>query len=279
NRSANATWVKPSATARATAVAIACSYFSFAQGDGMGTFHSGSPSASAWASSSSILTACIATRPAVSLTVVNSPATSVSLRERSAVPQLDDHFWRARQHRFCAHADRLSFDVADGIGAARRFEHVVQKSVAAAGVDAAQRSRFASKDEQRLRARAARDPGADRAELPLDAIGQLLRLRRESNLRAEGSNGLRDVAQPAVHIGEDRNAGGLELPFELRLRGVDDHEVRLQREQPLDVRIDQAAEARKMFDVGRKAIVTADAGQAVARPHGEEHLSRRGHER
>src|SRR5437588_276298 len=136
NRSANATWVKPSSTARATSIAIACSYWSFEHGDGIGTCHSARPSPYAALGRDPV-------RP-----------------EGIAVPQLDDHLWRARQDRFGAHADGLAFDVADHIGAARRFEHVVQKSVAAARLDAPQRSRFASKDQQRLRARTLRDAGA-----------------------------------------------------------------------------------------------------------------------
>src|ERR1700733_3927748 len=58
------------------------SYCSFEHGHGRGTAQSGSPAAAACCSTKSRRTACMATRSAASLKVVNSPATSCSPRWR-----------------------------------------------------------------------------------------------------------------------------------------------------------------------------------------------------
>src|SRR4051812_20216157 len=57
---------------------MAASYTSFGHGDGIGTGHSGTPISLACASTSSVRTACIATRPADSLIVVRTAAISYS---------------------------------------------------------------------------------------------------------------------------------------------------------------------------------------------------------
>src|SRR5215469_12748172 len=66
----------PRATALAHVSPIRCSYCSLEQGQGNGTAHKGRPAAKACRSTSSRRTACMATRPAASLKVVSSPATS-----------------------------------------------------------------------------------------------------------------------------------------------------------------------------------------------------------
>src|SRR5437870_4021201 len=55
---------------------MACSYVAFGQGEGMGTATTGRPRAAACASSRLWRTACIATRAADALTVVNSATIS-----------------------------------------------------------------------------------------------------------------------------------------------------------------------------------------------------------
>ena len=87
NRSPNAMWVNPSATARSTAPRMARSYTSFGHGDGIGICHSGSPSAPACACSTSTRTACIATRCAASLIVVSRPPISTPCCRRTCTIQ------------------------------------------------------------------------------------------------------------------------------------------------------------------------------------------------
>src|SRR5260221_10150382 len=83
-RSPKAKASTPLSTARATSVPIAVSYCSFEQGLGIGTSHSGRPAAAACARSSSLRTACIATRSAAVLIVVMRPTTSTSGSRRSS---------------------------------------------------------------------------------------------------------------------------------------------------------------------------------------------------
>ena len=55
---------------------------------------------------------------------------------------------------------------------------------------------------------------------------------------------VRDVGEPRVLVVEHRNAGAVQPRDEVALRAVDDDEIRLEREDALEVRIDQRADAR-----------------------------------
>jgi hypothetical protein len=97
--------------------------------------------------------------------------------------------------------------------------------------------------------------------------------------RAEAADRLRDVGQTAVQVSVVRHAGTFHLRAQIGLRAVEDDEVRPQRKDPLDVRIEQRADARQRVHLGRKAIVAADGDDAIARAHREQHLGRRGNDR
>ena len=76
-----------------------------------------------------------------------------------------------------------------------------------------------------------------------------------------------------------RHAGPLELALQVGLRVVDDDQIGLERQDPLHVRIEQPADPRQALDFRRKPVVVADAGDAVAGAHREQHLGGRRHER
>src|SRR5260370_19277426 len=79
NRSPNAMCVTPACRARSTTPRIRASYSALEQGHGSATDQSGSPTAAAWASTSSRRTACMATRPAAAFNVVSKPTSSTSV--------------------------------------------------------------------------------------------------------------------------------------------------------------------------------------------------------
>ena len=55
------------------------------------------------------------------------------------------------------------------------------------------------------------------------------------------------------------NVRALELLAKRRLRAVDNHQIRLERQNPLGVRIDQPADAGKLVRLRRKPIEAAEA--------------------
>ena len=66
--------------------------------------------------------------------------------------------------------------------------------------------------------------------------------------------------------------------IEIGLRAVHDNQIRPQRQDAFDVRIDQSADPRKPLRFGRVVVETADADNTVAGAHGEEHLGRGGND-
>ena len=67
-----------------------------------------------------------------------------------------------------------------------------------------------------------------------------------------------DVRQRRVAVDEDRNLRALELLPQVGLAAVDGDQIRLQREDALDVRIDERADALQLLDLRRIAIEAAD---------------------
>ena len=209
------------------------------------------------------------------------PGLQVCRRGRIAarVAQLDDHIRRAREHELGAHRQRLLLRVGQDVLAAGGLEHVVQEAYAAARVDASERPRLAAEHEQRLRPRALRDPSANIGELCLDARRQRVRRRVDPDARAEAADRLRDVGQPAVDVPVVGDAGALHLRTQIGLRAVEDQQIGLERQDPLDVWIEQRPHTRQLVDLRRKAIVAADGDDAIAGAHREEHLGRRRNDR
>ena len=146
----------------------------------------------------------------------------------------------------------------------------------AARVNAAQRFGVAPEHEQRSRPRPAGDPLSDVCNLRFDAVGE----RRRSPLRCRCARQAREwwsvmSARPACWY---RNIGmlrALDLRPEIVLRSVHDDEIRFQRDDALDVGIDEAADLRARQRLWRIAVEIADADHARARAHREQHLGRR----
>src|SRR6187549_857861 len=80
-------------------------------------------------------------------------------------------------------------------------------------------------------------------------------------------------------VAEHLKTRAAELSDQVGLGVVDDDQIRFQREDALDVGIEQTAHSRKAADLGRKSIEGPDAGDAIADAHVEEHLGRRRDER
>jgi hypothetical protein len=178
-----------------------------------------------------------------------------------AVAQLDDHLRRARKDRLRAELDRLPFQIGENVGSPRNFQQVVQKPVAATGIDAAQRPGLASEDEECSWTGPSGDTRSDRRQVPLESRRRGLCGRRRADTDAERSHRFRDVGQAAMHVAEDRDSGAFELDLQLRLRVIDDDEVGLKRKNPLDAWIQQPADSREPPDFRRKSIVAAESAR------------------
>ena len=103
---------------------------------------------------------------------------------------------------------------------------------------------LAAEDEQRREAGAGRRhaSGCRRVRCSMPRQRPRPPARHDPSVRrARGSSWSR--RQPGVAVDEDRDAGARELLLQVRLAAVDDNEIRLQRQDPLDVRIEQRADA------------------------------------
>ena len=83
------------------------------------------------------------------------------------------------------------------------------------------------------------------------------------------------VAKPLMLVDEHRNVGARELFDNRGLRPVHDHEIRLEIQNALDVRIDQAAHAGDTLNLRWESVVASDTHDSFAGPHGIQHLRRR----
>src|SRR6185503_10506442 len=75
-----------------------------------------------------------------------------------------------------------------------------------------------------------------------------------------------------VSITEQRDARAGELRDQVGLGVVDDHQIRLQRQDALDVRVEQPAHSGEAADLGWKTVERSDARDAITDAHLEEHL-------
>ena len=189
-----------------------------------------------------------------------------------AIVQLDDHFRAARQNHFRRSLHRLLFRVGEHVVATGGFEHVVEKPVSAARVDVAERSGIAAEDEECLETWFTAHPPADRIEVRFHSGGELIRPIGRTDPRADRPHRRSDVGQRPVLVAVERNRRAVEALLQVFLRVVNDDQVRLQREDSLDVRIDQSPHARDAIDLWRVPIVGADADDAVACAHREDHF-------
>jgi hypothetical protein len=77
-------------------------------------------------------------------------------------------------------------------------------------------------------------------------------------------------------IVEDADARARELLLEFRLAAVDDRRDRLERQDALDVRIEQRADVRQRLHLGRISVVAADRDNARPGADLVEHLGHAG---
>jgi hypothetical protein len=88
-----------------------------------------------------------------------------------------------------------------------------------------------------------------------------------------------DVGQRRMAVHVHRHLRPFELLAKVRLRGVNDDEIRMQRQDALDVRVDQRTDTGKFVDVRRIAIETAHRHHLRTGPDRKEHLGHGGDER
>ena len=86
------------------------------------------------------------------------------------------------------------------------------------------------------------------------------------------------VGQAGMAIVEHADAGARELLLQVGLAAVHDHQVRLQRKDALDIRIEQGADARQLRHRRRVRVVAADGDHARAGTDFVKHLGHRGDE-
>jgi ribonucleoside-diphosphate reductase alpha chain len=98
---------------------------------------------------------------------------------------------------------------------------------------------------------------------------------------AENSHIFRRPADPDVRLDDIAFAAGLhlyalELRPELRLRAVNGNQVGAQRQDLLDIRVEQRADFLQLVDLWREMIEAADRDHLRSAAHGEEDLGHRG---
>ena len=136
----------------------------------------------------------------------------------------------------------LPLDVGKHIRSTGSFEHVVQEADRAAGVNAPQCFGVAAEDKDRPRPWPPCDPlphvgnVTPRCDPRAPAPALPLPTRVPSS-----RNGRGDVREAGMLIREHRDASALELRAQIGLSPVDHDQIRLQRDDALDVRIDEAA--------------------------------------
>ena len=125
-------------------------------------------------------------------------------------------------------------------------EHVVQEAEAAAGVDAAQRERSRPKTSSvRGRGRPATCVRIVR-ELRVDVRRAVAARLVAADARAELADRRVMSASAGVLVDEHRDRRAFELAAEIDLALVDDHEVRPERQDALEVGVEQRADAREL---------------------------------
>ena len=143
----------------------------------------------------------------------------------------------------------------------------------------AQRPGFASEHEQRARTRCAGHALADRRKPLFDVAGHAIGAVDVPGPRAEGADRLRHVGQARVHVREHRDLRAIELRFQVLLRAVDDDQVGSQRQNPLQVGIQERPHARQRSDRRRLLIVAAHRDDLRARADRKQDLCHCRHQR
>jgi hypothetical protein len=107
----------------------------------------------------------------------------------------------------------------------------------------------------------------------------LLATRSSADACGNGPDGRRDIGQSAVLVRVVRDARSIEALFQFGLRLIEHDEIRLQSQDPFDVRIEQGAHARETRHFGRMAVEAGDANDFASIPDGEYRFRHRRDER
>ncbi len=158
--------------------------------------------------------------------------------------QLEDDFWCTRKDELARRLDGLLLDVREDVLASGGDQHVVEKAHATARVDAAQRQRVAPEDQQGSRLRSADDAGPDASQRGVNPCDESVRLSVAADPPAELSNRRRHIGKAGVFVDEHGNRRALELPPQIGLALVDDNQVGSERENSLEIGIEQRADSR-----------------------------------
>ena len=88
-----------------------------------------------------------------------------------------------------------------------------------------------------------------------------------------------DVGKARVRVGEPLDPGAFELGHQVLLRVIQEDQIRTQRQNPLDIGIEQRADALALIDLGRIPVEVADRNDAASRADREQHFRHRRHDR
>ena len=196
------------------------------------------------------------------------------LRRRPCLARLhlDDDLRRAGEQDFRRGLNALALDVGKDVVTPRGLEHVVHKTDAPTRVDVAQGAALAVEHEHRSGAGFALDLRAHLVDLSIDARRQCARVARVIDPIAEGANGGREVRKPCVLVLVHRQARAAETRDQIRLRTVHDDKIGLERQNPLEVRIEERADLWQCADFRRVGVKTRDADHVLAGADRKEHL-------
>ena len=163
-------------------------------------------------------------------------------------------------------------NVREHVLAAGDLDQVVQESRSAGRVNGPECAPLLADHEQHARARPSRRARPDPLEPGLDLPGGLLGLRLDTKPLPEVSHHERDVLHAAVAERVRLDPGALQLALQLELGPIDDRQVRPEREDAFQVRVEQPADARDPVHFGWILVEAAHAHEPISGADGKEHL-------
>ena len=119
---------------------------------------------------------------------------------------------RTRQDELARRLDGLLLDVREDVLSSGGDQHVVEKADAAARVDATQRQRVATEDQQGSWFRSAGDAGPDASQPGVNPCDESVCLSVAADPPAEQPNRRRHIGKAGVFVDEHGNRRALELP-------------------------------------------------------------------
>ena len=140
---------------------------------------------------------------------------------------------------------RLAFDVGEDVVRARGLEHVVKEADATAGEYSPQRERVTPEHEQRLGPRPTRHLAADRRESRFEIGGDPFGRLASTEAGPERPDRGHHAREVAMLVQELLDARAFELQPQIGLRAVDEDQIRLQRQDPLEIGIQESSDPRQ----------------------------------